>query len=1223
MDLMNRVCKPYLDKFVIVFIDDILIYSKNKKEHEGHLKLILESLKKEELYAKFSKCEFWIPKVQFLGHVIDSKGIHVDPAKIESIKDWESPKISMEIHQFLGLAGYYRRFIEEFLKIAKSVTKLSHKKAKFDWGDEQETTFQLIKQKLCSAPIMALLEGGKYFIIYCDASIKGLGTMLMQKEKVIAYASHQLKIHEKNYTTHDLELGTLVFALKIWRNYLCGTKCTMFTDHKTQIKAQKPENLKNEDVEGMIRKDIPKEKLEPCADRTLCLNDRSWLPCYGDLRTVIMHVSHNSKYSIHPGSDKMYQDMKKLYWWPNMKTDISTYVSKCLTCAKVKAEHQRPSSLLVQPEIPQWKWDNITMDFIIKLPKETDPMEKLARMYLKEVVMRHGIPVSIICDRDPRFASNFWRSLQKALGTNLDMSTEYHPQTDGQSERTIQTLKDMLRACVIGFGNSWVKQLPLVEFSYNNSYHASIKAASFEALYGRKCHSPMFRLKKGSYVLARRIVPVETPANALVVQDGIGGYDWSFQAEEGPTDFALMAYLSSGSSSSSSLDSEVHTCSKDCLKSYETLQKQYDQQRDALKKSNLEIIGYQLGLESLEARIVVHQKNEAVYEEDITFLKCDVKERDNSIIELKNQLAEALKEKDDLKLKLEKFETSSMKLTKLINSQISVNNKSGVGFDSQMNENELHDYHLNKGEVFKSASDSSVNEIEEENNQVNDRFKKVEGYHAVPPPYTGNYMPSRPDLSFVGLDDSVYKTNVSETISSVPRFESTASKSSKGSLEQPKDVRPSTPIIEEWESHSDDDCVIRPSIEHNKPSCAKINFVKSDENARKSVIKQHTYRQAENLRKSQTPRDCNFYENKMVGKSMLNNMGRVTSQREVRLIWNNAQRVNQTKQIDSPPHSLKEYCSNSSCNNVWIVQFRLLRKAAPRAAASISTDSIRAFNQKSAAKTNNFNKKVYTAKVNNVTTAGPEVVVSTAEGKRENVVKSLACWIWRPTGKDQGIFDSRCSRHMTENKSYLTDYQDIDGGFIAFARSPKGGKITRKEKECFFSLRLTGLVLSPDFKLLDESQVLLKVPRQNNMYSFDLKNVVPSGGETLLEVCLQSFLKMTIHVLLVKKDANTKLLETLLVLGGAFFLATKDETSEILKTFITGIENQINHKVKIIKCDNGIEFKNNEMNQLCGMKGIKREFSVARTPQQNGVTERKNRTRIEAARTMLGIFTLT
>nr|GFB92816.1 putative reverse transcriptase domain-containing protein [Tanacetum cinerariifolium] len=259
---------------------------------------------------------------------------------------------------------------------------------------------------------------------------------------------------------------------------------------------RKPENIKEEDVGGMLvensrdPKKVRKKKLKPHTDGTVCLNGRSWLPCYGDLRTVIMHESHKLKYSIHSGSDKMYQDIKKLYWWPNMKADIATYVSKCLTCAKVKAEHQKPSGLLVQPKIPEWKWENITMDFVTKLPKlsqgydtiwvivdrltksaiftsirETDPMDKLARIYLKE------------------------RSLQNALGTKLDMSTTYHPETDGQSERTIQTLEDMLRACAIDFGKGWVNHFPLVEFSYNNSYHASIKAAPFEALYGRKCRS--------------------------------------------------------------------------------------------------------------------------------------------------------------------------------------------------------------------------------------------------------------------------------------------------------------------------------------------------------------------------------------------------------------------------------------------------------------------------------------------------------------------------------------------------------------------------------------------------------------------------------------------------------------------------------------------------------------------------------------------------------------
>ncbi|GJZ35059.1 putative reverse transcriptase domain-containing protein [Tanacetum coccineum] len=348
--------------------------------------------------------------VQFLGHVIDSESIHVDPAKIESIKDWASLKTPTEIRQFLGLAGYYRRFIEE-------------------------AAFQLLKQKLCSAPILTLPEGSENFVVYCDASHKGLGAVLMQKEKVITYASHQLKVHEKNYTTHDLELGVVVLALKMWRHYLYSTKCAVFTDHK---KARKEENSITEDLHGVIN------KLEPRADRTLCLNNRSWISCFGDLRALIMHESHRSKYSIHHGLDKMYQDLKKLY----------------LTCARVMAEYQKPSGLLVQPEITQWKWENITMDFVTKLPKmatghdtiwvivdrltksahflpmrEDDSLEKLTRQYLKEIVLRHGVPVSTISDRDGRFTSHFWRSLHKSLCTQLDTSTAYHPRIQAARDR--------------------------------------------------------------------------------------------------------------------------------------------------------------------------------------------------------------------------------------------------------------------------------------------------------------------------------------------------------------------------------------------------------------------------------------------------------------------------------------------------------------------------------------------------------------------------------------------------------------------------------------------------------------------------------------------------------------------------------------------------------------------------------------------------------------------
>ncbi|GJV39117.1 ribonuclease H-like domain-containing protein, partial [Tanacetum coccineum] len=504
----------------------------------------------------------------------------------------------------------------------------------------------------------------------------------------------------------------------------------------------------------------------------------------------------------------------------------------------------------------------------------------------------------------------------------------------------------------------------------------------------------------------------------------------------------------------------------------------------------------------------------------------------------------------------------------------------GLGYDSQMNESE----------VVHSVFNSRESDVDD--SPVNDRFKIGEGFHAVPPPYTGNYMPSRPNLSFDGLDDFVYKTKVSETETSI-------SKTSKDIVEKPKTVRPSAPIIEDWDTDSDNDSVFRPKSDQTKPKLTKINFVKSGENV-KYVNKENIHRQVEYPRKSQNPRDnrrnwnglmtrklgngfkfinkasfvcgsfnhlikdCDFHAKKMVEKPVLKNKGRVTGQRKIRPVWNNAQRVNHQNKLTRPHHK-RNFVPITVVTKSGQVPVNTAKQISLRAAASISTampvntaapkpkvnDALpttysyvkahspvrKAFNQKSAAKKNNFNEKVNTAKVNNVTTDGPKAVVSAAMGNRENVVKSLACWIWRPTGngnpqytlQDQGIFDSGCSRHMIGNKSFLTDYQKINGGFVAFGGSPKGGKITRKGKirtgkldfedvyfvkELKFNLfsvsqmcdkknsvlftKTECLVLSPDFKLLDESQVLLKVPRHNNMYSFDLKNVVPSGGLTCL-----------------------------------------------------------------------------------------------------------------------------
>ncbi|GJS92295.1 putative reverse transcriptase domain-containing protein [Tanacetum coccineum] len=435
MDLMNRVCKPYLDKFVIVFIDDILIYSKSEEEHEVHLKTILDLLKKEKLYAKFSKCEFWLQEVQFLGHVVNRDGIHVDPSKI-----------------------------------AKPLTLLTQKNKAYVWGDKQDEAFQILKEKLCNAPVLALPDGPDDFVVYCDASKQGFGSVLMQRGKVIAYASRQLKKHEKNYTTHDLELGAVVFALKIWRHYLYGTKSVIYTDHKSlqYIFDQKDLNMRqrrwiellsdyeceikyhpgkaNVVADALSRKERLKPKTEHFEqqdDGEIYFFDRIWIPSVGGVRKLIMDEAHTSRYSVHPGADKMYYDLRDLYWWSGMKRDIAEYDSRCLTCSKIKAEQSESLRISSATKIPKWKWEKIK-------------------------ILQDG----------------------EALGTRLDMSMAYHPQTDGQSERTIQTLEDMLRACVMDFGGSWDTHLPLIEFSYNNSYHTKIKCAPFEALYGQKCRSP-------------------------------------------------------------------------------------------------------------------------------------------------------------------------------------------------------------------------------------------------------------------------------------------------------------------------------------------------------------------------------------------------------------------------------------------------------------------------------------------------------------------------------------------------------------------------------------------------------------------------------------------------------------------------------------------------------------------------------------------------------------
>ncbi|WVZ55036.1 hypothetical protein U9M48_005754 [Paspalum notatum var. saurae] len=513
MNLMNKVFMDGLDKYIVVFIDDILIYSKDKK----NTSTTCGQLRDHKLYAKFSKCEFWLEKIAFLGHIITVEGVAVDPDK---------PINASEIRSFIGLAGYYRRFIEGFAKIARPMSTLLQKDKKFEWTEACERSFQELKKRLTTAPVLVLPDIHRDFVIYCDASRQGLGCVLMQGNKVIAYASRQLRTHERNYPTHDLELAAVVHALKTWRHYLIGNKCELYSDHKslkwlelikdynldihyhpgkanivadalsrkayskrlvptneqlrqeiaelnmhivqepkgtvltiqpTMVEQVKKDQANDEETQKIINH-IKKDgttAFRISEDGLVRYKDRLVVPKEGKAREIIMGEAHESAYSIHPGANKMYQDLSQKFWWRGMKTDVANHVAQCDVCQQVKADHQKPAGLLQPLPIPTWKWDEVGMDFVTGLPKTkrgndaigltktahfipvktTHGRARLAHLYIENVVRLHGIPSRIVSDRGTQFTSNFWKSLHEALGTNLDFCSAYHPQTDGQTER--------------------------------------------------------------------------------------------------------------------------------------------------------------------------------------------------------------------------------------------------------------------------------------------------------------------------------------------------------------------------------------------------------------------------------------------------------------------------------------------------------------------------------------------------------------------------------------------------------------------------------------------------------------------------------------------------------------------------------------------------------------------------------------------------------------------
>nr|GFA62827.1 RNA-directed DNA polymerase [Tanacetum cinerariifolium] len=532
-------------KFVIVFIDDLLVFSKSKEEHEDHLRTVLQTLRQEKLYAKFSKCEFWLSSVAFLGHIFSAEGITMDPAKVEAITKWPRPTSVTEVRSFLGLAGYYSRFVEGFSCLALPFTKLMRKGEKFVWNEEREKSFEELKQRLVSAPVLTLPSSSGGFQVYSDASKKGLSCVLMQHGKVIAYASRQLKPYEVNYPTHDLELAARELNMR-QRHWL-----ELLKDYDTNIQyhpgkanlvadalSRKSGMIAGIKVEEEIIRDLERLDIELYVrgqhgywaslrvEPDLISRIKEAQKEDNEIWTIVENLDKQvefrldddnvlcSPFSVQPGSTKLYHDLKQHFWWSGMKRDVATFVSRCLVCQQVKIEHQRASGLLQPLDIPIWKWDEISMDFVTGLPRtqrrhdatwvvvdrltksahfipirKDYSVSRLAKNFQQEIVRLHGTPSAIVSDRDPRFVSRFWKGLQKAWGTRLKFSTAFHPQTDGQSERTIQTLEDMLRSCALEWTGNWDDYICLVEFAYNNTWHASIKCVPFEMLYGRKCHA--------------------------------------------------------------------------------------------------------------------------------------------------------------------------------------------------------------------------------------------------------------------------------------------------------------------------------------------------------------------------------------------------------------------------------------------------------------------------------------------------------------------------------------------------------------------------------------------------------------------------------------------------------------------------------------------------------------------------------------------------------------
>lgn len=580
--MMRTVLSDVLDKFVVAYLDDIMIYSKTKEEHLTHLRKVFSILRKNGLYVKLSKCTFLQEETEFLGHVISKDGIHTNAGLVRAIREWPRPTKQREVQQFIGLVQYYHQYIDNFANIALPLTSLLGEGVPFSWDNAKELAFTTLKEAISKAPILRIFDPDLVTGVETDASGFAIGAVLFQTDengvsRPVAFTSRKLNAAERNYPTHEQELLAVVHALKTWRYYLDGTHFIVYTDHATlqhfptqpkltrrqarwmellqeydfdfrykrgednivpDALSRRPDHIVNHLSIALHSMDITLEKglkqriidgysedlkLAPiyksCLqgrppqryllyEGLLCVIRRGipviCIPRHSDIRLSLLHDAHDSCIAGHLGFDKTYDNLRRIVYWPKIAKDTRQYIQTCEICQRGKPSHQRPAGLLHPLPIPEQRWDTVTMDFIVGLPvtplqhdsitvfvdklskqvhfvpsKSTNTATDVAHIFFNNVFRLHGMPRTIVSDRDSKFTSKFWQELTRLMDIKLAMSTAFHPQTDGQSERANQTLESMLRAFVNQQQNNWDTLLPALEFAYNNSVNPSTGFSPF------------------------------------------------------------------------------------------------------------------------------------------------------------------------------------------------------------------------------------------------------------------------------------------------------------------------------------------------------------------------------------------------------------------------------------------------------------------------------------------------------------------------------------------------------------------------------------------------------------------------------------------------------------------------------------------------------------------------------------------------------------------------